>query len=493
MISVDADITVSEDIYRNDIEKKIKNIVEIITNRRNRPCYQSIHNFLIRDSQYKHIEKEELKKIINEMVENGTLQNTGSEEKESYRAPTSKSNGVTEVEEGLCINEGNAFNFDFYPKLGQFLEKFMDKVVQTINTKIAVNDAKFDAKFDEKFDAKFDGNGGIPPSTPLPFRYQTPLNHSFRQLPKIPVVNTSIQEKSDEGMIQLSSLRDEIKFLRNELKSRDELIGTLKTEKDIHKLTSAYKTTLLENKKSSTVKSDSNRNGNVVEIDVGKKPHRHITETKGNLYIRTDWSDYDERNSLSETMRNDDDGNGFSESTNKRTKDPAKKTNRVITIIGDSTIKDVQSHKMRKRLKPNERLYVKSFPGATIEDMVDYVRPTMRRSPDLIVLHAGTNNLRSEKSAKDIANDTMKLVLEMKTDTNDVMVSSLIARSDDTKLYRKSLEVNRFLKDDCNRYDLFFIDNTNIEAGKHLNGSGLHLNYRGTVTLVRHFTESIKI
>ena len=156
-------------------------------------------------------------------------------------------------------------------------------------------------------------------------------------------------------------------------------------------------------------------------------------------------------------------------------------------------VKDVKAHKMKRRMNPNEKIYVRSFPGATIEDMADHVKPTMRHSPDLVVLHAGTNNLRSEVPAKRIAENIMKLALEIKSDTNDVMVSSLICRSDDEILNQKLLEVNKVLVEECNRYSLFFINNDNIDASRHLNRGGLHLNYDGTVVLSRNFLECIKI
>ena len=128
-----------------------------------------------------------------------------------------------------------------------------------------------------------------------------------------------------------------------------------------------------------------------------------------------------------------------------------------------------------------------------MEDMADYVRPTMKRSPDLILLHAGTNNLRSEEPAKCIAENLMKLALNMKGDENDVMISSLIARSDDEDLQQKLLEVNKVLEAECKRYDLCFINNSNICPTQHLNGGGLHLNYKGTVLLASNFIEHIKL
>ena len=153
--------------------------------------------------------------------------------------------------------------------------------------------------------------------------------------------------------------------------------------------------------------------------------------------------------------------------------------------------KDVQAYKMKRKLPKSEKLYVKSFPGATVTDMIDYARPTVKREPDLIVLHTGTNDLRTEKLAKDISSDVMRLALELKTEINDVMVSSIIPRGDD--LNAKGKEVNLNLKAECEKYNLYFIDNANILPKKHLNGSGLHLNYRGTVTLANNFLSSIKL
>ena len=86
-----------------------------------------------------------------------------------------------------------------------------------------------------------------------------------------------------------------------------------------------------------------------------------------------------------------------------------------------------------------------------------------------------------------------KLALEMKAESNDVMVSSLIARSDDENLNLKLTEVNEVLEADCKRYGLCFIDNRNISTTQHLNGGGLHLNYQGTAVLASNFVNHIKL
>ena len=56
-----------------------------------------------------------------------------------------------------------------------------------------------------------------------------------------------------------------------------------------------------------------------------------------------------------------------------RNKDTKK---RSVTIIGDSIIKSIQSHKMRGLLPNKEKLFIRSFPGAMIDDMNDYMNQT---------------------------------------------------------------------------------------------------------------------
>ena len=46
---------------------------------------------------------------------------------------------------------------------------------------------------------------------------------------------------------------------------------------------------------------------------------------------------------------------------------------------------------------------MKSFPGATIEDMYDYIKPLLKKCSKNITLHIGTNNT---------VNGTSKIVLD---------------------------------------------------------------------------------
>ena len=49
-------------------------------------------------------------------------------------------------------------------------------------------------------------------------------------------------------------------------------------------------------------------------------------------------------------------------------------------IVGDSIVKGLDQYKLSRASKQN--IGVRCFPGATVQDMKDYIRPILRRNPD---------------------------------------------------------------------------------------------------------------
>ena len=87
--------------------------------------------------------------------------------------------------------------------------------------------------------------------------------------------------------------------------------------------------------------------------------------------------------------------------------------------------------------KDNKKVKVATFPGCTIRDMRDRIKPILRKKPDQLIIHIGTNSLRDSESPSACCNEIINLVSSMiKRDaTNtDVVLSSLTARSDDEQL-----------------------------------------------------------
>ena len=100
------------------------------------------------------------------------------------------------------------------------------------------------------------------------------------------------------------------------------------------------------------------------------------------------------------------------------------------------------------------------------------MKPSLKFNPDLIILHTGVNNLRSDKSAIVIAEDIVNLACDIKSNSNDVVISGLVGRYDDLNV--KLQQVNDILISKCAERNLFHIDNSNITR-QHLN-STMHLS-----------------
>ena len=123
--------------------------------------------------------------------------------------------------------------------------------------------------------------------------------------------------------------------------------------------------------------------------------------------------------------------------------------------------------------------------------MKDYARPSQRYNPYVFILHTGSNDLRSTKSPNEISDEIVKLALDIKTDKNEVIISSIVCRGDE--LNEKALKINDFLKIKTDKYAVGYMNNSNKCVDTHLNGSGMHLNYSGTVTLANNFLKIINV
>ena len=71
-----------------------------------------------------------------------------------------------------------------------------------------------------------------------------------------------------------------------------------------------------------------------------------------------------------------------------------KKNNDTVYILGDSMVKHVEGWKVTKSINTDMKVYVRSFSGAKVKGMKDYVKPCLREN-DLknVILHVRTNDL----------------------------------------------------------------------------------------------------
>ena len=80
----------------------------------------------------------------------------------------------------------------------------------------------------------------------------------------------------------------------------------------------------------------------------------------------------------------------------------------VTILLGDSMVKDIKDWKMSSHTR---KVVVKHFSGAKTKDMKSYVIPTVRQKPDNIILHTGTNDLKTIATPEEITMGILNLAM----------------------------------------------------------------------------------
>ncbi|CAB4018170.1 Werner syndrome ATP-dependent helicase-like [Paramuricea clavata] len=114
-----------------------------------------------------------------------------------------------------------------------------------------------------------------------------------------------------------------------------------------------------------------------------------------------------------------------------------------VAILGDSMIKHVDAWKLRQS---TNKIIVRTFSGAKTADMKHYIKPTLSLNPKHIIIHTGTNDLKT-KTPADIVRDMASLgkLAKQHNSKIDVSLSEVIVRNDKSNLNNKSREVNKLM------------------------------------------------
>ena len=150
------------------------------------------------------------------------------------------------------------------------------------------------------------------------------------------------------------------------------------------------------------------------------------------------------------------------------------KTKSCIFIAGDSVVKDVRGWLLSR----HKYVKVYSFSVADTTDMNNFIKPLLKRRPDEVILHIGTNNLVSTLSPEQIVDKILKLRLIITSYGIKCTISTIVRRDDG--FWQKACEVNQLLFSEIPAEQL--IDNSEL-GSRHLNGSRLHLNTAGSAKL----------
>ena len=156
----------------------------------------------------------------------------------------------------------------------------------------------------------------------------------------------------------------------------------------------------------------------------------------------------------------------------------------TCVIVGDSIITGIDE----KRLSKNRLVKVHDFRSATLTDINHHIIPILKKKPDVIILHVGTNDSVSRTSRK-ILDDLLQLksAITKKLPNCQVIFSQLTLRVDNGKA---ALTLHR-LNEHFSELKLDVVNNGNIKV-KHIGQKGLHLNPNGKGRLALNFIHKIR-
>lgn len=157
---------------------------------------------------------------------------------------------------------------------------------------------------------------------------------------------------------------------------------------------------------------------------------------------------------------------------------------KTTLIIGDSIIQGLEE----RRLK-HYNAKIRSFPGARIDDLYDYLKPLLKKKPTNIILHIGTNDA-TDKTPGKLKNEINNLKTYIKENLPDVklMFSLPTLRTDNPQAERTLKVVREYFSSEN---ETVFISNDNIDK-TCLGKQGLHLNPRGTGRLAINYISRMK-
>ena len=162
------------------------------------------------------------------------------------------------------------------------------------------------------------------------------------------------------------------------------------------------------------------------------------------------------------------------------------KSKKETIIIRDSMIKHVNDHEVSR----DNSLKIRYHPGATTDNIIDYVRSTACKKPDMIIILTSTNEIQNKVNTLQKVRKLITVIKEIDVN-NEVEIAFLgLIHHDDQDFEEEIKKINRKLENLCKDKGIIFINNNNID-GSCLNRSKLHLNKSGTDQLVKKFLQTL--
>ena len=147
-------------------------------------------------------------------------------------------------------------------------------------------------------------------------------------------------------------------------------------------------------------------------------------------------------------------------------------------IAGSSIISGIEERRLKKY-----KAKVRAFPGSTVSDMHDYLKPLLKKKPTYLILQIGSND-SPFKTYNEIASEISDLITFINSilPETKVFTSCPVIRLDNKKANSTLRDLDTYLKNSCTD----IIVNDNIDSSC-LGKRGLHLNLRGSGRLAINY------
>ena len=141
-------------------------------------------------------------------------------------------------------------------------------------------------------------------------------------------------------------------------------------------------------------------------------------------------------------------------------------------IVGDSMLAGIDENRLQTG---KHKVKVRYLPGARTDHIYDYMKPLLRKLPNYIILHIGTNDALNNTS-REILDKILKLKTYIQKELMKckITISTPMSRHDHGKAALTISHLSKKFKD----LSISIVDNSNIGA-IYLNIGGLHLNDEG--------------
>ena len=99
----------------------------------------------------------------------------------------------------------------------------------------------------------------------------------------------------------------------------------------------------------------------------------------------------------------------------------------------------------RREVSRDDPVKIRCHLGVTTDDIIDYVRPTARKKPDMIIIHTGTNDMQNKVNTLQKVRKVITTIKEVDVKNEIQIAFSSVIHRDDQGFEEKIKEINRNL------------------------------------------------